>query len=116
MGEKTGSRCKIDSIPFCIAHVRRMSQFETLIRSRYSPLIMKTLILVVFIDATMPMPELINSLVKNVPCKHKKREIIFLIFLILIICPGYTSLFLETLRRKFWGNGGEHMGQKQVPS
>ena len=35
-----------------IAHVRRMSQFQTLVRLRYSPLNTQTLIFVVFIDAT----------------------------------------------------------------
>ena len=35
-----------------------MFQFQTLVRSRYSPLNIKTLILVVLIEAVMPMQEL----------------------------------------------------------
>ena len=45
---------------YYIAHARRMSQFQTQIRSRDNPLNTQTLI-VVFIDAPMPMPELING-------------------------------------------------------
>ena len=56
-----------------------MSQFQTLIRSRDSPLNIQTLILVVFIDATMPMPELTNGLAANVPCTNKTRKILLLI-------------------------------------
>ena len=46
---------------FSIAHSCRMPQFEILIRSRNNPLNMETLILVVFIDVTVSMPELTNS-------------------------------------------------------
>ena len=40
-----------------MAHARRMSQFQTLIRSRDN----SPLMLVVFIDAAMFMPELTND-------------------------------------------------------
>ena len=36
-------------------------QFQTIIRSHDTPLNIQTLILVVFIDVTMPMPELTNG-------------------------------------------------------
>ena len=51
-----------------------MSQFQTLIRSRDSPLNMQTFVLVVFIDAIIPMPEFTNGLVENVPCTNKDTK------------------------------------------
>ena len=56
-----------------------MSQFQALIRSRDNPLNIQTLILVVFIDAIMPMLELTNSKVENVPCTNVTRKIVLLI-------------------------------------
>ena len=56
-----------------------MSQFQTLIRPRDNPLNIQTLILVVFIDAIMPMLELTNSKVENVPCTNMTRKIVLLI-------------------------------------
>ena len=56
-----------------------MSQFQALIRSRDNPLNIQTLILVVFIDAIMPMLELTNSKVENVPCTNMTRKIVLLI-------------------------------------
>ena len=46
---------------FAIVPAHRMSQFQTLIRSHHSLLNIQTWVLVVFIDATMPMPELTND-------------------------------------------------------
>ena len=67
-----------------------MSQFQTLMRSRDSPLNMQTLILVVFMDPTMLMPEMTNSSVENVLCTNKTRKIIllirFVVFLKLTTC------------------------------
>ena len=91
-----------------------MSPFQTLIRSRDSPLNIQTLT-IVLIDVIMPMPELTNSYMENVPCTSKTRKILLLImyvvflkittFLwrILILPPGHTSLFLETVTIKFMG-------------
>ena len=56
-----------------------MSQFQALIRSRDNPLNIQTLILVVFIDAIMPMLELTNSKVENAPCTNMTRKIVLLI-------------------------------------
>ena len=56
-----------------------MSQFQALIRSRDNHLNIQTLILVVFIDAIMPMLELTNSKVENVPCTNMTRKIVLLI-------------------------------------
>ena len=56
-----------------------MSQFQALIRSRDNPLNIQTLIVVVFIDAIMPMLELTNSKVENVPCTNMTRKIVLLI-------------------------------------
>ena len=82
---------------------------ETLIKSRDNPLKLQTLILVVFIDATMPLPELINGLLENVPCTNKTRKILLLIICVVflkittflwrisILHPGYTNLLLETI-------------------
>ena len=129
MGEDTGSRSKFNLIPFyelclkittysiyrhaspnfSIAHARRMSQFQTLIRSRDSPLNTQTLIFVVFIDATT---------VENVPCTNKTQKILLLmlhlhflkitafLWIILILHPGHTILFLETVIIKFGGTEG----------
>ena len=95
-----------------------MSPFQTLIRSRDSPLNIQTLT-IVLIDAIMPMPELTNSYMENVPCTSKTRKILLLImyvvflkittFLwrILILAPGHTSLFLETVTIKFMGPWAE---------
>ena len=47
-----------------------MSQFQSLIWSRDSPLNTQTLILVVFIDPTMVTPKLTNGL-ENIPCTNK---------------------------------------------
>ena len=51
-----------------------MSQFQTLIRSHARSLNIQTLILVVFIDTTMAMPELTNGFVENVPCTSKTPQ------------------------------------------
>ena len=53
-----------------------MSQFQTLLRSRDSPLNIQTLILVVIIDATIPMPELANGYVDSIPCTNKTLKIL----------------------------------------
>ena len=109
-----------------------MSHFQTLIRSRDSPLNIQTLILVVFIDGTMPMPELTNGLVLNLSCTNKTRKILLLImyvvflkittFLwrILILHPDHTSLFLK-LQQYNWGGGlggwrGAEGREKQIPN
>ena len=90
-----------------------MFQFQTLIRSRDSPLNIQTLISVVFIDATMPLLELTSGLVEKVPGTNKTWKILLLImcvvflkittFLwrILILHNGLTSLVLETVTIKF---------------
>ena len=116
-----------------------MPQFQTLIRSRDRPLNIQTLILVVFIDAIMPLLEMTNGSVKNVPCTNKARKILLLImcvvflkittFLwrILIPHPNHTSLFLKAVTIKFRGPRGRgakgrHMGpraegrEKQIPN
>ena len=93
-----------------------MSQFQTLIKSRASPLNIKTLILVVFIDTTMVMPELTNGWVENVPCTSKtpKSSSVYNVccifedfdtfyWVILILYPGHTSLLPETGTLKFMG-------------
>ena len=56
-----------------------MSEFQIFIRSRDSPLNIKTLILVVFNDATVAMTELKNGWAENVPCTNKTRKILLLI-------------------------------------
>ena len=61
------------------AHAHRMSQFRTLIRSRENTLNIQTLILVVFIDTAMSMPELANDEVENIRCRNKTRK--FLLFI-----------------------------------
>ena len=103
-----------------------MSQFQTFVRSRDSLLNIQTLIVVVFIDPTMPTAELTNGLVENVPCTNNTRKILLLImhvvFLkittslwrILILHPGRTSLFLETVTIKFGGLRAEGQ-EKQIP-
>ena len=48
-----------------------MFQFQTLIRSRDSPLNIQTLISVVFIDATMPLLELTSGLAEKVAGTNK---------------------------------------------
>ena len=62
-----------------MAHACRMPQFQTLIRSRDSPLNTQFLIFVVFIDATASMLELTNDLVENIPCTNKTETILLLI-------------------------------------
>ena len=62
-----------------------MSQFQTLIRSRDSPLNIQILILVVFIDAIMPPSELTNGLVENVPRTNKTRKILLLIMCVVFV-------------------------------
>ena len=101
-----------------MAHACRMPQFQTLIRSRDSPLNTQTLIFVVFIDATASMLELTNDLVENIPCTNKTETILLLImhvyflkistflWIILILHPGRSSLFLETVTIKFGGSRG----------
>ena len=81
-----------------------MSRFQTLIRSRDSPLNIKTLILVAFIDAAILMPELTNGYVENVTCTNK--NVVFLkitisSWIILTLHPGHTSLFLKTVTTEF---------------
>ena len=100
MGEDTGSRSKFNLIPFyelclkittfsiyrhaspnfSIAHARRMSQFQTLIRLRDSPLNTQTLIFVVFIDVTA---------VENVPCTNKTQKILLLIMYVTFFEDNY---------------------------
>ena len=53
-----------------------MSQFQTLTRSSGSPLNIQNLILVVFINTTMPLLELTNGLVENVPFTNKHEKLI----------------------------------------
>ena len=48
-----------------------MSQFQTLIKSRDSPLNTQSLTSVVFIDATMPM---LNDYVENVPVQTRHEK------------------------------------------
>ena len=96
-----------------------MPQFQTLIRSRDSPLNTQTLTFVVFIDATASMLELTNDLVENIPCTNKthtslllKMHVYFLkittfLWIILILHPGHTSLFHETVTIKFIGPRAE---------
>ena len=64
-----------------------MFQFQTLIRSRDSPLNIQTLISVVFIDATMPLLELTSGLVENVPDTNMTRKII-----LLIMCVAFLEI------------------------
>ena len=83
-----------------------MPQFQTLIRSRDSPLNTQTLIFVVFIDTTVLMLELANDLVENIPCTNKTQTILLLImhvyflkistflWIILILHPSRNSLLL----------------------
>ena len=72
-----------------------MCQFQTLIMSRDSPLNIQTLILIVFIDAIMPMPELRNSYMENVPCTSKTRKILLLIIYVVIFEDNY--IFVENV-------------------
>ena len=72
-----------------------MCQFQTLIMSRDSPLNIQTLILIVFIDAIMPMPELTNSYMENVPCTSKTRKILLLIIYVVIFEDNY--IFVENV-------------------
>ena len=86
-----------------------MPQFQTLIQSRDSPLNTQTLIFVVFVDATVSIPELTNDLVENMPCTNKTQTILLLImnvyflkittylWIILILHPGRNSILLETV-------------------
>ena len=90
-----------------------MPQFQTLMQSRDSPLNTQTLIFVVFVDATVSMPELTNDLVENMPCTNKTQTILLLImnvyflkittylWIILIFHPGRNSILLETVTIKF---------------
>ena len=84
------------------------------------------MILVVFIDATMPLPELTNGLVENVPCAYKTRKILLLIMrvvllkittdkIILILHPSHTSLFLEIVMIKFRGPRGRGPKKNNTP-
>ena len=95
-----------------------MPQFQTLIRSRDSPLNTQTLTFVVFTDATASMLELTNDLVENIPCTNKTQTILLLImhvyflkittflWIILILHPGCNSILLETVTIKFGGPRG----------
>ena len=89
-----------------------MSQFQTFIRSPDTPLNIQTLILVVSIDATMPMPELrcIDgkcTLYKQDTQKYSVDKLCcifednYIFVENLILHPGHTSLFLETVTIKF---------------
>ena len=92
-----------------------MSEFQTLIMSRDSPLNTQFVILVVFIGATMSMPELTNGYVENVSCTNKTRKIFLLImyvaflkittflWIVLLAHPGHISLLFETVKINFWG-------------
>ena len=108
-----------------------LMKFQTLISSRDSPHVIniQTLILVMFIDVNMPMPELTNGEVGNVHSTNKTRKILLFImyvvffkitaflWIILILHPGHTSLFLETKTINFmwpWGLGAEGR-EKQIP-
>ena len=131
MVEKAGCRSKFSLIPFyelCLkittysiyrhaspsfsmAHARRMSQFQTLIRLRDSSLNTQTLIFVVFIDATIPWWKM--CLVQT---RHKKFfclqcmvhffKVTTFLWIILILHPSHTSLFRETVIIKFGGGRG----------
>ena len=95
-----------------------MPQFQTLIRSRDSPLNTQTLTFVVFIDATASMLELTNDLVENIPCTNKTQTILLLImhvyflkittflWIISILHPGCNSILLEAVTIKFGGPRG----------
>ena len=108
-----------------------LMKFQTLISSRDSPHVIniQTLILVMFIDVTMPMPDLTNGKVGNVHSTNKTRKILLFImyvvffkitvflWIILILHPGHTSIFLETKTINFmwpWGLGAEGR-EKQIP-
>ena len=108
-----------------------LMKFQTLISSRDSPHVIniQTLILVMFIDVTMPMPELTNGKVGNVHSTNKTRKILLFImyvvffkitaflWIILILHLGHTSLFLETKTINFmwpWGLGAEGR-EKEIP-
>ena len=102
-----------------------MCQFQTLIMSRDSPLNIQTLILIVFIDAIMPMPELTNSYMENVPCTSKTRKILLLIIYVVIFEDNY--IFVENVNtssrsyqpipwncnNKIYGTEGR---EKQIPA
>ena len=111
-----------------------MPQFQTFIRSRDSALNIQSLILVVFIDATMSMLALTNGLMENVPCTNKTGKILLLIMYIVFLkyifvenfntSSSHTSLFLETATIKFGGGArakSRHTGpraegqEKQIP-
>ena len=106
-----------------MAHARRMSQFQTLIRLRDSSLNTQTLIFVVFIDATIPRWKMYL-----VQTRHKKFfclqcmvhffKVTTVLWIILILHPSHTSLFLETVIIKFGGSRDRHMGpraEKNIP-
>ena len=71
-------------------------KFQALIRSRDSPLNIQTLISVVVIDATMPMPKLTTGLVDNVPCTNKTRKSLVLIMYIVFL--KITTFFLDNFK------------------
>ena len=95
-----------------------MSEFQTLIMSRDSPLNIQFVILVVFIGATMSMPELTNGFVENVSCTNKTRKIFLLVmyvailkitiflWIVLLAHPGHISLLFETVKINFGGAKG----------
>ena len=97
-----------------------MPQFQTFIRSRDSALNIQSLILVVFIDATMSMLALTNGLMENVPCTNKTGKILLLIMYVVFLkyifvenfntSSSHTSLFLETATIKFGGGLGPRAG------
>ena len=75
-----------------------MTQFQTFIRSRDSPVNIKSLILVVFIDATMPMLELTNGYVENVLCTIKTRKILLLIMYVVFLKYIFVENFTTSSR------------------
>ena len=72
-----------------------LMKFQTLISSRDSPLSIQTLILVMFIDATMPMPELTNGKVGNVPSTNKTRKILpFIMYVVFFKITAFLWIIL----------------------
>ena len=156
MGEETGSRSKFNLISFNLFQSSVMNQvnefclkittysiYEIFLLCMYeecpnfklmqhdSPLNIQILILVVFIDATKPIPKLANSQVENVPCKNKTQKVLLLIMyvyvaflkittflqIIFILHSGHTSLFLETVTIKILGTEEPRVEgrEKQIP-
>ena len=119
-GRRNRSRSKFNSIPFyelflkittysiyewsiAIAHVGRMPQFQTFIKSCGSPLNTQTLILVVFIDATISMLSVLDKWLGGKCTLNNQCMLHFWkITLIILIVDNFntSSLLLETVKLK----------------